>query len=447
MHMDVLAARRTQAGVPTVHGMNCLLWAIDVFAAHYPNSIREVSASFRRFVALEEEITLEARRVRDTIRLLIRTSATRLVTIKLSIGDTRSREDYLAAPFRPQGEPPFDRSIVEHNLDTVGNAAGVVPIGTGGGLYPDAERCLGRAPVAAIMTLSFIVGMRAPGLHSIFSDLRLAFDNAAAPADTVRYKVSSVDDVFRMATLSVEGAGICGTIEAFVRIPPVTQPTSASLRTLVAQGEYAGVSALVVGGSRGLGELTAKLLALGGANVCISYATGAEDAARVATEIRADGGSCETVRIDVREQRADIADDMPFGFDQIYYFASGKIFSQRSDVYTPGAHRDFMEIYVDGFYALCRAIACHTNGPLTIFYPSSVAVDERPAGMTEYAMAKVAAELLCYDIAKSNMGIDVVVRRLPRLLTDQTATVTPMDTPVATPVMIEVVTAMMARRR
>ena len=32
MHVDALAARRTQAGAPVVHGMHAVLWALDALA-------------------------------------------------------------------------------------------------------------------------------------------------------------------------------------------------------------------------------------------------------------------------------------------------------------------------------------------------------------------------------------------------------------------------------
>jgi hypothetical protein len=58
---------------------------------------------------------------------------------------------------------------------------------------------------------------------------------------------------------------------------------------------------------------------------------------------------------------------------------------------------------------------------VVVFYPSTVFVDERPKGMTEYAMAKAAAEVLIADLAKRLRHVQPVAHRLPRLATDQTA--------------------------
>ena len=54
--------------------------------------------------------------------------------------------------------------------------------------------------------------------------------------------------------------------------------------------------------------------------------------------------------------------------------------------------------------------------------------------MTEYSMAKAAGEVLCADMNASMAPLRVVVKRLPRLPTDQTASNTaaeaakPIDT-------------------
>jgi nucleoside-diphosphate-sugar epimerase len=45
--------------------------------------------------------------------------------------------------------------------------------------------------------------------------------------------------------------------------------------------------------------------------------------------------------------------------------------------------------------------------------------------MTEYAMAKAAGEVLCSDLSRFWPGMQITQVRLPRLLTDQTATVIP----------------------
>ena len=45
----------------------------------------------------------------------------------------------------------------------------------------------------------------------------------------------------------------------------------------------------------------------------------------------------------------------------------------------------------------------------------------------EYSMAKMAGEMLCANMNRAGGRVRIIVSRLPRLLTDQTATVLPLE--------------------
>ena len=65
------------------------------------------------------------------------------------------------------------------------------------------------------------------------------------------------------------------------------------------QEEFQGQKALIVGGSRGLGEVTAKCIAAGGGEVYITFHRGSADAIRVSREIGDGGGECLNFQFDV----------------------------------------------------------------------------------------------------------------------------------------------------
>jgi NAD(P)-dependent dehydrogenase (short-subunit alcohol dehydrogenase family) len=198
-----------------------------------------------------------------------------------------------------------------------------------------------------------------------------------------------------------------------------------ALSSRIGPTEFAGRTALIIGGSRGLGAVTAKLLAAGGARVNLTYARGRREAEAIVQEIRAAPGTshASALKCDVLGDVAAQLKDTPEAFTHLYYFATPQIGRQAAKVYDRKTLDQFLAVYVDGFAAVWDAL---TARPLSIFYPSTVFIQERPKGMTEYVMAKLAAEMLCADLARSAPGVSIMVPRLPRILTDQTATTPPV---------------------
>ncbi|MHB2208445.1 SDR family NAD(P)-dependent oxidoreductase [Methylobacterium sp. CM6257] len=404
MHLDAKAARRTQAGRVVVHGVHAVLWALDAMGGALAG-LQTLTVRFDRMIYVGDHCRLQHGRR----------------------GAEGSSLDIVV-----------DNAVVTR-IDIAAGVTGTIvaePTGTAFGLagrasdlkaaFPNAAATLGADVLVDVAGLSQLVGMVQPGLHSIFRGFSVARQGGDG-GGTMRFSVERDDERFNLITMRVIGSALRGHVEAFRRAPPVAQPSVEDLRGLVASDAFAGRSALVVGGSRGLGELTAKLLALGGAEVAISYAVGDAEAAAVAQEIRNAGGVCDVLRLDVRQPipqqlRADRV------FNQLYYFATPFIFGKRGKALDTALLDEMMNFYVRSFYDLCahlRGTGAHEIG---VFYPSSIAVESRPANLTEYAMAKAAGEVLCSDLPRLLKNVRVQVRRLPRLQTDQTSSVQPVET-------------------
>jgi hypothetical protein len=124
-----------------------------------------------------------------------------------------------------------------------------------------------------------------------------------------------------------------------------------------------------------------------------------------------------------------------------YYFATPPILAQNEGVFSPDLYAIFSRFYLSGFVeALQFLLPQARNGILSAFYPSSAYVETRPAGMTEYSMVKMAGELLCADLNRTyRRSLRIHVERLPRVLTDQTASVTPIETADPVAIMLPVI--------
>ena len=115
----------------------------------------------------------------------------------------------------------------------------------------------------------------------------------------LKYRVVKSDDRFRRLHIEVSSGQLNGTLSAFVLPAPEQQLNTAAIKTRVPAGSFSSSCALIVGGSRGLGEITAKIIAAGGGHPIITYHQGAKDAESVAKDIRNSGGNCSLLKLNV----------------------------------------------------------------------------------------------------------------------------------------------------
>ena len=305
-------------------------------------------------------------------------------------------------------------------------------------MFPAATRWLGSRRVAALAASTHLVGMIFPGLHSIYSDLAVSSCADDDREEFLGFRVMDADTRFRTVDHEIAGGGWTGIVNSVARKPPVAQPTMEALAGAVGAEEFAGTVALIIGGSRGLGELTAKLIAKGGGRPIVTWQRGRADAEKVAGEIRAAGGACETLSYDALKPVGDqlaLLSEVP---THMYYFATPPIFRVQSSLFVSARFKEFLAVYVDGFWELAQALRAR-QPRLSLYYPSSVFVEERPMGMTEYTMAKAAGEALCSDMNVSFAPMHVTQSRLPRLPTDQTASVAGVETADAVETLLPII--------
>ena len=431
IHLDALAARRTPAGGSVAHGMHVVLWALDalVAAGRIAAPVAALDVRFIKFVRTGAGVTLRvARECASSLRAEIAVDGMIAIRIECALGPPRAapRDSCDAVEDVVLG----DRPAVLRLAQTSGRA-GVLPSlepGTLGALFPRAALRLGAERVAALVRLSALVGMVCPGLYGIFGGLRVAAVAQATDRSRVRFAVERADERIGMVTIAVGGAGIAGVVTAFVRRPPAAGAPLSAVARQVEPDEFASATALVVGGSRGLGAAAARIIAAGGGRVAITYQIGEDDARAVADEI---GLRARVLRYDARHDAAAQLAALDWDVSHLYYFATSQIFRQKARWWDGELFAEFCELYVHGFARVCDALLAR-GGTLGACYPSSVAVERHPRELTEYGMAKAAGEMLCADMNRFEPRARVLVTRLPRADTDQTASL--VAVPSADPV-------------
>ena len=436
MHMDAIAARRTQAGRPVVHGIHSVLWALECLAVKGILTIAptRIRIRFIKWVYIGDLAVLlvPGNEPLNPKKLELQVDGMAVLAVELNYAEITSFQVWVgASPERPL-ETALDRSIEEFQ-DVHGDAY-TAPAEDAVSSFPSLSEIIGGSAISEIASCSYIVGMEGPGLHSMFSKADLHLPHAlesSQPRCALHWEVTYTDVRFRKARIAVSGQSIHGILDVFFRVPPVRQASMELIARYVTPGEFAGMRALVVGGSRGLGELAAKVVAAGGGSATITYAVGRADAEATKEQIRSWGGDAKTMAYDVRKAAASQIRDLEAPPTHLFYFATNTIYRPKQGVLASSVLAEFMQFYVLGFHDLCVALTdpeartTLPEGKLAVLYPSTVFVDQRPAGMTEYAMVKAAGEQLCADMNIYLPGLQIFSPRLPKLPTDQTAGVIP----------------------
>lgn len=433
MHLDAAAARRTQAGDVVVHGVHALLWALEVLAAGElaARPIASLRAQFHKFIYLDRPVDLrivERAPALVTAELVVEGLA--VATLTVAMGPAEPPAPLLGLE---RADTILGTTPLEPAIEAMNGAAGWLTPPNGAdaatSLFPTLCTLLDDRRVIALAQTSTLVGMACPGLHSIFSSLNVIVTQTTAARRGLGWSARLPDPRYKRVELTAAGAGLRADIRALVRPPPVDTPSVAALASQVQLGEFTGRRALVIGGSRGLGAASAKLLAAGGARVVLTYASAEAEAEAVVADIRAVRGaeSATKLRCDVSEPfDAAVCGHLAWA-THVYYFATPRITRQSAGVFNPEIFADFTKTFVERFNALC-VLAADIAGDrnLNILVPSSEAITARPKGMTEYAMSKAAAELLCADLRRAYPRMAISTPRLPRVLTDQTAVAIPV---------------------
>ena len=422
IHVDRIAARRLMFGGRVAHGTLSVLWALSCLRAARLEitGLRHIRAKFRAPVRVGAHARLEITGDGSAWRAVIRAGGRTCATLMLETTD---------GPLRTFDADPVseDMALVCRELDdaALATAAGrfgvsrFCPEALFAGLAGfDPDQC------GLIAGLSRLVGMECPGRHSTFVGFDVAFLDTDDTHPHIDYRVVAYEPRFRLMTMAISG-GMQGVVESIVRPAPVAQPTLAALSVHFPHPAFVGQNALVLGGSRGLGEVVAKCFAVGGGACALSYHMGAGDAAQVVNDINGQfEDAANAIHWDV--QRA--PPRLEGSFSHAFYLASPRIAASRPGRFDEALYRAFKAFYVDPLETVIDRFATVAADAAVFVYVSIVYVEDTPAGFEEYANAKregeAAAEMFC-----RSHGIRYRRWRPPQLLTDQTAGYLDSDAP------------------
>lgn len=460
LHVDPVTARRLQFGSTVCHGVHLVLKALDLTIAEKwvePAEIETISTVFSGSARTGCQVDVEVIRdpERSRVRFVASSEGRALFTTRIGLAGSRP-----AGPFPLEREPSAPEAPLSPEFpDDAGSE--LIPVSSvelriNSSLFHDlfpslANRPQGPQLTADLLATTEIVGMKCPGLHSIYSEFKLQRREPDPARQDARmaYAIDRVDPRFRSVRLRVTGGTFAGTLGSFFRAPPVKQVLLSELVHMVEPGRFTGQKALVVGGSRGLGELVAKILLAGDAQVTLSYMRGRADAERIQAEALGIGAKVEILELDASSPIPEPVGRMirALALSHVYYLATPQIGKQAANSWTAPLFDNYCQIYVHGFRAVVEAAIASdsTSRRLKVLYPSSIFLDQPEAGFAEYCAAKAAGELLCDHLAL-HPSVTVEKPRLPRMRTDQNSSFLGVEGDDPLPIMLGILLSLHATK-
>ncbi|MBW2487848.1 MAG: SDR family NAD(P)-dependent oxidoreductase, partial [Deltaproteobacteria bacterium] len=330
LHLDPVLARRLLFGRQVVHGLHALLWSLDYHlqSVRQPMELRTLKANFKAGIGVGQ--TLHCRvNLQDEYRveMQLETDSTPAAWLEITWSPLRSHRTGTLPKMSPEPEKCRERSRDELAAAS-GNIALYFNDDLAGELFPNLISVLPPMQLAALLATTRLVGMECPGHHSIYSSLNLAFFSDRTGVPTLKYHVTDCNKRLALVSMEVEAPGMKGQVKAFLRPKPQRQAAFMDVCRQVEPAEFSAQRALIVGGSRGLGEVTAKLLAAGGAEVILTFYRGEQDAQSIVKEIVSHGAHADCLPLNVLEPSKGLAGKIANRSKPLYlyYFATPPIF-------------------------------------------------------------------------------------------------------------------------
>ena len=429
MHIDPVYSLRLMYGQPVVHGMHLLLITLEAGLKDISGKWRLENLTCRFFnpTFIQAEFKVHLHQNNEGVvffegkseNSILFSGEFKLMTIAPEVPLSDVIVEHQNPPFsRPLEFADSDASLFEESLTLTFNRL------TAESLFPHIINKLIHADLALILACTRTIGMKCPGLHSIFAGISLSRNQDSALMQSkpdANFKCSHYDERFGLINLRVISSQLTGDLTAFFRPKPVNQISYKQCLNLVIHNEFESTNAIVIGGSRGIGEATSKLLSAGGGNVLLTYRASKTEAFRIKEELAQSEGEIHPFQFDVSSKDFEALTKQIERYrpSHLFYFASPKIVPGTLSNVSTARINELMSCYVYDFIRVTQKLI--ELGVRTVMYPSSSFLDELPPNFPEYIISKACGEAAVKLLQESNKHVKFWAPRIPKLATDQTS--------------------------
>ncbi|MYV56117.1 SDR family NAD(P)-dependent oxidoreductase, partial [Streptomyces sp. SID3212] len=442
LHTDAGYASRTSFGAPIAHGALVTLHALAALPGRRtPRRITGITARFHAPAYPGQTYRRSAERTEDGFSVRVTDGSRLLLDVAVRTVPGRPRGDAPADVAGPRRTECDSVSVERTHVGERREAGCPAEVGRWRELLrATGADSAGVSPRHALLLgwASYLAGMEIPGRDALVSGITVHFDDSVA-GTAGELQVREADGRYGLIDLmgALPGHGRV-EVRALVR-RTVPESDVAHLRDLLPAGvPGTGRTALVIGGSRGLGASLTQALALAGYTVYLGHRRSADDAARVRAALgeqaeqvhllpgdAADRSWAQAARERILAERGRL--------DVLVLNAFPPVTALTLEPETDGRAADYLHDALElARVPLAALLPVLAEGSGRLVAVSTAWVESPPPGWSHYVTAKLALEGLVRATAAERPGLGCTVVRPGRMRTAFSDSVLGPDTVLAT---------------
>ena len=429
IHIDEIESRKLHSGGILVHGIHTVIWALDCFFRNSATkNICALKTQFFKPIYLGQKLSIVLENI-DTKRDVIKVyDKELLVSIIVETSDIAFGDKIVDGVYSFEFPKEFKYNDLTNVLPISLSEKKILS------RFPHICKSVGLEVVSNIIGLSRLVGMECPGIDSLFAGFNIKFTHVnEVDPNRIYWSISKYHGNHAPINISVKSSVMEGFISAFIRPKPVTQLAFGQISNFTKNRiDLSNTYSIIIGGSRGLGEVTSKIIASYGGNVIVTYYNGQNEAIEICEDINSNSQEKLAVPLYLNVENPrnllDYISDNAIQVDVIYYFATPKIKGVSSIELEKDMLNIFNSYYTVYFSSILKLLEDNLTNKIKIFYPSTVFLNTGNMNLMEYVLAKKSAEIFIEHVSCRLKNIEIIVHRLEMLNTDQNNSVFPVET-------------------
>jgi len=405
IHLDVEYSKKSPYNKPVIYGILIVLKVLESLTYSTRTKLKYINVEFIKYMNVDDVINIE---YNDDSVIVYKNTNTICAKIVYSLIDDDSNlklEDYnnnINIPL--DNDKPCENYIYKLNINSDYLKTH----------FKNIYKSFNLLQIYQIINLSTFVGMITPGLKSLFNSFKMKWDeNNYEDMYTLDFKLNYFDNTYKTCFYNFNGKNISGSLQSIYRPENIKQIKLKDIS--IVNDQFKNEKVLVIGGSRGIGEVISKIFYAGGAKVMITYNNSHNEALSICEE---SDNNIKVIKYNVLHDFKEINELIDnIEFTKVFYMATPSM--KETEDFDIDKFDLYYNYYCKGFNLLLKNI--NKKSLDYVFYPSSEYLNIEN-NFKEYTMAKKLGEDIIKSLInnKNNKNIKFDCVRLPRLLTDLT---------------------------